>query len=135
MQIGDVVCEPKEFLLKTVFIGQPDAPFQPDDPSRASDLAAALERTRLVPSKVYTTYVPHGSRTFVLSTGSKDIHLRLGYMQRDGLAALVDCIDHETQIDHELLLVLPEGNGRGLICTKHTSREGVVKITLQVAND
>lgn len=139
MQIGDVICEPKEFLLKQVLIARvrDGAAIMPANRSpRAVALLGAVEKSREVPVKVYTTEVQCDGKHYILSTGSKDIHLELGRMGHDTRQALVDLIDYETGIGPELLLVFKhrDDSSAGLICTKRTMTEELVRITLQAAN-
>lgn len=139
MQIGDVVCEPKEFLLKIITIARikDGAAIMPADRSpRAVALLGAVEKSRTAPVKIYTTEVWVKGKCHALSTGSKEIHLELGRMGFDARQALVELIDYETGIGHELLLVFQqESASRGLICVKQNMTAEMVRITLSVAND
>lgn len=108
-----------------------------DRSPKAVQLLAAIEASRKEPVKVYTTDVVRSGKPFyVISTGSKEIHLELGRMGWEARYALVELIDHETSVSNELLVVFKNDDGsRGLICTKQALPDNSIRITLQVAND
>ena len=99
-------------------------------------LMVALRPSMEQKSRAYETTVQFSGITFVVTTGTKEIHLRLGKMGENARIALMRLIDAETATEAKFILSYQQENGswRGYLCDVQRSRESIILITMSPSN-
>jgi hypothetical protein len=132
MQICGVICEPKERVMKEVRV----RPGYTTNPHHVANFLQAIQEAQKLSSRAYTTDITAGAKPYIVTTGSKEIHLRLGEIGNDARQALMELIDAETAVDKQLVVTYYQINEqkRSILCGVDRLANGLTHVLMSPMN-